>query len=130
MLKEQKNSRHQGDVGLGTAIAWFVKNGYTVCLPISESQRFDLVVDGPDGLQKVEIKTTYHKAPSGNYKVMLKTCGGNQSWNKVSVKFDIKNKDLLLFILTNSGQKYLMPATEANETAVTLCERYDKYKVK
>jgi hypothetical protein len=40
-----RNSKKQGDWGLGSAIAWFTAQGYTVALPITDSQHYDLIVD-------------------------------------------------------------------------------------
>lgn len=44
-LNEHKNSKKQGDAGLGEAIAYFTRLGYTVQLPLTDSQDYALVVD-------------------------------------------------------------------------------------
>ena len=41
-LRGQKNSKKQGDIGLGIAIGWFATQGYTVCVPLTDSQDYDL----------------------------------------------------------------------------------------
>jgi hypothetical protein len=35
---DRTNPRKQVDVGLGRAIGWFASNGYTVALPLTDSQ--------------------------------------------------------------------------------------------
>ena len=57
-LLEQKNSRKQGDVGLGYAIAYFTKIGATVCSPLTDNQKYDLVFEENDILKKISIRTT------------------------------------------------------------------------
>ena len=33
-----KNSKKQGDVGMGVAIGWFAADGYTVCVPLTYAE--------------------------------------------------------------------------------------------
>lgn len=128
MLKNQKNSRKQGDVGLGSAISYFCGKGYTVSLPLTESQEYDLVVEINGKLNKVQIKTTTFKTPHGIYTVALKTCGGNRSGQSIK-KFDFKKVELL-FVLTNDGDEYLIPTSEDMPIcSLNLGERYQQYKV-
>lgn len=44
-MLEQVNSKKQGDVGLGTDISFFTQRGWTVSIPLTDSQDYDLVVD-------------------------------------------------------------------------------------
>jgi hypothetical protein len=127
MFDNCKNSKQQGDMGLGQAIAWFSSNGYTVSLPLTDSQAYDLVVD--DGtLKRVQVKTTGYKSPNNNYVVGLKTCGGNQSFHTTK----LFNNELveLLFILTNAGEKYLIPTSElVPKSSIHLSSTYNKYRI-
>ena len=45
MFEKAKNSKAQGDIGLSQAIAYFAKEGYTVCIPLTDSQDYDLIVE-------------------------------------------------------------------------------------
>lgn len=79
---EQHNNRKQGDVGLGMAISWFTSHGYTVCIPLTDSQRYDLVVEMDSELKKIQVETPNHRPgdkKSGQYGVCIKTSGGNKS---------------------------------------------------
>lgn len=128
MLQEQANSRKQGEVGLGAAIAYFTRQGITVCIPISESQRYDLVIEEGVELKKVQVKTTYYKKPSGLYEAALKTSGGNQSSSHIK-KLDKEAIDYL-FVLTEDGQQYLIPSAEIKGTsAIILGEKYKQFLV-
>ena len=127
MLKDQKNSRKQGDVGLGAAIAYFTRHGVTTCLPLTDNQDYDLVIDD-NGLKKVQIKTTYATNTSGNYNVSLRTNGGNRSRKTVKL-FDNQSIDLL-FILTEKNDMYLIPSSHIKAiNSIVLCEKYRQYKL-
>ena len=127
MLQKQANSRKQGDVGLGDAIAYFTTLGYTVCIPLTDSQKYDLVID--DGsMKRVQVKTTYFKTKLGVYSVMIKTCGGNRSGSNI-YNFDNTACDYL-YILTDAGDRYLIPALAIqNKTSINLGGKYQIYKV-
>ena len=126
MLTGHKNTKKQGDVGLGVAIAYFVEAGATVSIPLTDSQDYDLVID--DGsLKRVQVKTTTFKAPSGHFIASLTVKGGNRSGiNKVKL-FDSTKVDLV-FVLTETNDRYLLPSNILG-TKVTLGKAYDKYKV-
>ena len=104
MLKTQKNSKKQGDVGLGVAIGWFSENGYTVSVPLTDSQDYDLVVEKNDGLKKIQVKTVYCKTEYNVYRANLRIMGGNKSGSSVK-KFKKEFVDFV-FILTNDKEKY------------------------
>lgn len=111
---DAENSKKQGDIGLGAAIAYYTSLRYTVCIPLTDSQDYDLVVD-IDGLKKVQVKTGTFKEPSGGYKITLKVSGGNKSGTGRVKKFDNTKVDYL-FILTDDGCRYHIPAKQVTAT--------------
>lgn len=119
MLK-QKNSKKQGDVGLGFAIAYFVSQGYTVSVPLTDSQAYDLLID--DGqIKRVQVKTTVTD------EVELRTLGGNQSFHTVK-KFDVTKVDYV-FVLTESA-KYLIPVSRIKaRSRMTISQYLDEFRV-
>ena len=106
-----KNTKEQGNIGIGRAIAYFTTNKYTVSIPLNDSQDYDLIVDNGNGLKRVQVKTTRFKNHSGAYQAALRTCGGNQSWDKV-VKFFDNTIVELLFILCENNDEYLIPTKD------------------
>lgn len=125
MLKH-KNSKKQGDEGLGVAIGWFSCQGFTVCIPLTDSQPYDLVVETDDGLKKVQVKTT-RNVRNGRCEVELRTKGGNKSGTGKTKQFDPKTVDLL-FVLTHDGRKYLIPTNRLRGTStIVLCEYYAEF---
>ncbi len=120
------NTRKQGDVGVGSAISYFLSKGYEVSIPIGESHDYDLVVD-IEGLKRIQVKTTSFKSKYGVFFVSLTTKGGNRSgigrikaFNKDAVDF--------VFVLTSEGKQYLVPSSVCHNS-ISLGKEYDKFCV-
>jgi hypothetical protein len=123
------NPRQQGLIGLTDAIGWFGANGYGVLLPLIDAQPYDLVVDGEEGLQRVQVKTTTVRTRYGIFVVSLTTSGGNQSFH-TRKPFDPSDADLL-YVLTDDGSRYLIPATSIrSRTALNLGARVARFEVR
>jgi PD-(D/E)XK endonuclease len=126
MFNNCKNSKKQGDFGLGRAISYYCSLGYTVSVPLTDSQNYDLIVEN-GSLQRVQVKTTTHK-PKGRYVVNMRTMGGNQKeyWCKKLDKSSIE----ILFILTDENDIYIIPTSEIKAmSSICLGKIYDKYKI-
>ena len=50
--------KKQGNVGVARAIYEYSRRGYTVLLPASDSDKYDMVVDVNGTLYKVQVKTS------------------------------------------------------------------------
>lgn len=123
----QTNSKKQGDVGLGQAIAWFTRNSYTVSLPLTDSQDYDLIVDKENILYRVQVKTASYKNKYGIYAVSLTVKGGNRSGSGKIKKFDNTKVDIV-FILTSDNEVYVIPATTVGTNSINLGEKVQCYK--
>lgn len=127
-MLEARNSKKQGDIGLGIAISWFTKQGYTVCIPLTDSQDYDLVIDVDGVLGRVQVKTTTYKSQYDVYSVGISVKGGNQSFNTIKT-FDNTKVDYL-FIVTNDSEMYFIPAADIEvKNSINLGSKYSKYKV-
>lgn len=106
------NSRKQGDLGTGFAIPYFLSHGYTVSIPISDSQSYDLIVEKDALCHRVQVKTSFKRKKRG-YCVELRTVS-----NTRGKKFEIRKLSKLdfdfLFVLDGDGKMYLMPSTEVD----------------
>ena len=90
-------NKEKGNTGLGIAIAYYTSNGYTVSIPLNDTQDYDLIVDKSSFLKKIQIKTTGCKTKYGKYQVALKSCGGTKGKTyKTLIETNVDE----LFILT------------------------------
>ena len=119
---------HQGNVGLGRAIAYYTAKCIPILLPLNDTQKYDLAIDKDGKLQRVSVKTSQYKAKSGNYEVLLKNCGGSSGVSKTRY-FDNNNCDIV-FILTIDDTMYEIPSSKIDsKTSLTLTDKWDSYKV-
>jgi PD-(D/E)XK endonuclease len=110
MQLKQKNTKKQGDVGMGVAIGYFASRGITVCLPLTDSQDYDLVVDMDGVLKRIQVKTTAAKSRGKTgFDVHLKVSGGNRSGTGKTKPFDPSKVDFV-FVLTERWDQYLIPS--------------------
>lgn len=122
-LREFSTFTKQGNVGL--AIAYYSKLGYTISIPLTDSQDYDMIVDTGNTLLKVQVKTTTCRRDSGNYQLNLKVSGGT---GKVKT-FDL-NKCDLIFAMTEQFEFYSIPRSEISAaSSITLGEKYLPFKV-
>lgn len=119
-------NKEKGNTSLGIAIAYYSSNGYTVSIPLNDTQDYDLVVDKDNVLKKVQVKSTACKTKYGNYQVALKSCGGTKG---TTYKTVIETKIDELFILTEDLEIYIIPIKEINnKSTLNICDKYDKYR--
>lgn len=122
-----KTNKEKGNTSLGIAIAYYSANGYTVSIPLNDTQDYDLIVDKNNNLKKVQVKSTSCKTKYGNYQVALKSCGGTKG---ATYKTVIETNIDEVFILTKDMQMYILPIEEIkNKSTLTICNKYEKYKV-
>jgi hypothetical protein len=122
------NTKQKGNAGIGAAIAYFTRQGHNVLIPLTDSQDYDLVVDIDGFLNKVQIKYTAQKAPSGKYIVPLRSISGSSGKEYKTVS----NTDIdYLFCVTENNDCYLLPITEVtNASTITITNEFsNKYKI-
>ena len=126
-----RNSKKQGDAGLGQAIAYFTINGYEVALPLTDSADWDLVVENGNGLKKVQVKTSYQLAPSGNEVFSITVLGGNRTGRGTRKVVADQNYDLLFLHHLKTGKQLLIPKALINDkrSSLTICEKYSQYVI-
>lgn len=118
----------QGNIGLGKAIEYFTGHSIPVCLPLNDTQKYDLVVDMDGKLSRVSVKTTRYKDADSSYRVELKNSGGSSGKSKIR-KFDNKSCDYV-FVLTGNNKLYLIPSCEiVAKNAISIGNKYTEYEV-
>ena len=122
-----RTNKEKGNSGLGIAIAYFSMNGYTVSIPLNDTQDYDLIVDKDNKLQRIQVKSTGCIGKGGNYQVALKSCGGTKG---KTYKTIINTEVDLIFILTANQKMYLIPKKNISSVStLSLYEKYNKYLV-
>jgi hypothetical protein len=110
-------------------MAYYSKLGYTISIPLTDSQDYDLIVDTGMDLFKVQVKTSNQYSECGIPIVAIKTSGGNRSGQGKIKTFDQNSSDLL-FILLNNGDCYSIPTKNiTSKTTINLGEKYLPYRV-
>ena len=118
-------NKEKGNTSLGIAIAYYSSNGYTVSIPLNDTQDYDLIVDDGKNLKKIQVKSTAFKTKYGNYQLSLKSCGGTKGKTYKTV---IETNVNLLFIVTENMSMYLLPIEcIKNKSTLTLGDKYKKY---
>ncbi len=119
-------NKEKGNSSLGIAIAYYSSNGYTVSIPLNDTQDYDLIVDKDGILKKVQVKSTACKTKYGNYQVTLKSCGGTKGKTYKTV---IETKIDEVFILTENLKIYIIPIEKIkNKSTLNICDKYGKYR--
>ena len=120
-------NKAKGNTALGMAIAYFTSQGYTVSIPLNDTQDYDLIVEKDKILLTVQVKSSGCKTKSNHFQVALKSCGGTKGTTYKTFKQTFVD---LLFIFLADFSMYLIPAKEINNySTITLTPKYSKYKV-
>lgn len=118
---------HQGNLGLGQAIAYYTSKCIPIAIPLNDTQGYDLVIDN-GSLKRVQVKTTKFTSPTGDFMVQLRNTGGSSGKSVIRL-FD-KSKSDILFVVTIDGTRYEIPTSVVNvKNCITLNKDYDIFRV-
>jgi len=101
------NSKRKGSIAVGEAIRYFTKNNNSVLVPVSDCDKYDLVIDHDGVLKRIQCKYSDDKEKSGAFIVDLRTFGGyrDKTYHTRYLKGDFD----LLFVYCSNGNSYLIP---------------------
>lgn len=103
-----ETNKDKGRAGFSLAIAYFGSNGYTVCLPINDTQWYDMIVEKDGVMHTVQCKFTGSKTNE----ISLRSCGGSNG----KVYDNVLNHSLdLLFCADNNKNLFLIPMKDLRE---------------
>lgn len=123
------DNKTRGNIGVGAAIAFASSKGWSVSVPLTDTQRYDVVFDIDGKLCRVQVKTTVSKSKEGSWVVQLK----NTSIRKTSpTKIKLFNAADVeyLFILTGEGDRFFIPSSEViAKNGLTISGRIEPYRV-
>ena len=114
---------------MGIAIGYYASHGITVCIPLTDSQDYDLVVEVGPGLRRVQVKTSNHQSRPGRWGVELRVKGGNRTGTGKVKKLNASTIDDV-FVVTGDGAMHLIPAAKCPGRSITLGGgKWAKYRV-
>lgn len=103
-----QNSLKQGNAGLGQAISYFTCNGYGVCIPLTDSEDWDLIVSKDSKLYKVQVKTSSQfENTSERFEINVK--GGNNGKHSTCKDASMQDWDLIFLYHIQTGLRALIP---------------------
>lgn len=129
----EMNRKEIGRIGLSMAINFFTCQGYTVSLPLNDTQWYDLIIEKDGTFQTVQCKATQTKDDS----ISLRNTGGTKGivYDKVINHLNLDylfcvNKDLKMW---NIPVKDIIDSGNTNaislrEKPTTNCQGFQTYK--
>ena len=103
-----ETNKDKGRAGMSFAIAYFGSNGYTVSVPLNDTQWYDLIIEKDGIFQTVQCKAT----GSQNNTISLRNCGGTRG-----KEYDnVLNHNLdLLFCLNSKQELFVIPIQDLKQ---------------
>lgn len=120
-----ESNKDKGRAGLSAAIGYFGTHGYTVSIPLNDTQDYDLLVDNGN-IYRISVKATGQRTPYGVSVVSLRNMGGTKG--KVYGRECDKEIDYV-FVLNDEQEMWLLPREILNANSLNLGENYSQYKL-
>ena len=103
-----ETNQDKGRAGMAMAIAYFGANGYTVSIPLNDTQWYDLIVEKDGEFKTVQCKAT----GSADNAISLRSTGGT----KGSIYDNVLNHPVdYLFCLDGNMNMYVIPVADMKE---------------
>lgn len=110
---EKLTNREIGRIGLSMAINYFTLNGYTISLPLNDTQWYDMVVEKDNKFYTVQCKATMTEEDT----ISLKSCGGTNGGVYDSI---INHPELdYVFAVNKNLECWLIPVSAIIESGNT-----------
>lgn len=111
-----RTTQRKGDSAVAQAIATFTRMDHDVSIPLTESAPYDLIVDENGNLRRLQVKYSSSK------EVDLRRIHSNSSG--YVVKKVKKGAYDWLYVLSSSGDEYLIKSCLDGRRAVTLSDKF------
>lgn len=107
-----ETNKDKGRAGMALGVAYFGANGYTVSIPLNDTQWYDFIVEKDGIFQTVQCKATGSKDGA----ISLKSSGGTKG-----VTYDnVLNHEVdLLFCLDQNKNMFVIPVKDIKESGNT-----------
>ena len=106
-----ETNKQKGNAGLALGIAYFSTNGYTVSLPLNDTQWYDMIVEKDGIFQTVQCKFT----TSQDNRISLRSTGGTSG----TVYDKVTNHPLDLLFCANETNMWVIPFEDLKQAGNT-----------
>ena len=106
-----ETNRDKGRAGMAMAVAYFGANGYTVNIPMNDTQWYDLVIEKDGIFQTVQCKAT----GSNNNAISLRSTGGTKG---AEYDYLLNHSVDYLFCLDGQMNMYVIPTQDLKDFGV------------
>lgn len=107
-----ESNKDKGRAGLSLGIAYFGSNGYTINMPLNDTQWYDFIIEKDGKFQTVQCKATGSKENA----ISLRSCGGTNGGAYDSV---LNHPLDILFCLDKDKNMYVIPMDELRNVGNT-----------
>lgn len=105
-----ETNKQKGNAGLSLGIAYFGANGYTISIPLNDTQWYDFIVEKNGIFSTVQCKFTASKDST----IDLRSTGGT----KGSSYDNVKNHPIdFLFCANQDGKMWVIPGEDLRKTS-------------
>lgn len=97
-----ETNKDKGRAGMAMGIAYFGTNGYTVSIPLNDTQYYDFIIEKDRKFQTVQCKATGSK----NNQIYIQSTGGTKGKPYSSM---LTEKPDLIFCLDSEQRMFIIP---------------------
>lgn len=106
-----ETNKDKGRAGMSLGIAYFGANGYTVNIPLNDTQWYDFVVEKDGVFKTVQCKAT----GSADNTISLRSCGGTKG---TAYDYVLEHPVDYLFCVDKDMNMYVIPTQDMRESGV------------
>jgi len=115
-MEAKRDTKSVGDASEAMMIGILVRAGYLVSIPFGENHRYDLIIDGDDGLKKVQVKTGRLR----NGAVLYNCCSTHTHRGGPASRPYVGEVDYIAVYCPDTESAYMVPIGETVATLGTL----------
>ena len=116
--KHATNWKHQGSKNELLFMAECMKRGWKVNMPFGDDSKYDVVVDTPKGLRRIQVKSCHKPDVRGRYRINLKY--GRRS----SGAYSAEDCDIIAAYVTPLNHWFLVPVEKVTTTHLDLAHHH------
>ena len=102
------------------AMAWFIRDGYDVYVPLNDCGKYDLLVTKDGEVSRVSVKFCSAQAPSGSWSVEMRNVSRRNAGTVQVDKFNATMFDLIAVYIGPEDRVVVVPATQATPNGLTI----------